>query len=154
MLRIVNQYREHEDEEYPLEIDYISPKFTFLKVLSVNELFFPRFLMRNLHVGQEVEVRMISAGEYKYSHALEMLNRPIDWWTAKPGFETLLIAQKLKPTPPILPPNCDMIDNYFDNDQKKAISAAIDDNRRLVVIHGPCGSGKTVVASEVIKKVV
>ena len=152
MLRYINQHGEYE--EYPFLIDYISPNFTFCKIISPNELFLPRFLTTKLRVGQEVNVRKVSSGELRYLRTIEILNRPIDWWTTQPGFETLLIAHKLKPMSPILPPNCDMIDNYFDIDQKKAISAGIDDKRRLVVINGPCGSGKTVVASEIIKKVV
>lgn len=82
-----------------------------------------------------------------------MINRPINSWMIKPGFETLLIAEKLKPLPPISPPNTDLIDNYFDADQKNAISAGIDDKRSFVIINGPCGSGKTVIATEVIEKV-
>ena len=152
MLRYVNQCGEYE--EYPFVIKYLSPNVTHLQIISPNELFLPRFVTMKWHVGQEVEVRMVSSGELRYLRTIGILNRPIDWWTTQPGFETLLVAQKLKPLPPILPPNCDMIDNYFDIDQKKAISAGIDDKRRLVVINGPCGSGKTVVASEVIKKVV
>ena len=152
MLRYVNQCGEYE--EYPFVIKHISPNVTHLQIISPNELILPHFLNKKLHIGQEVEVRRISNGESKYSRAIEILNQPIDWWTTQPGFKTLLVAQKMKPLPPMTPPNCDMIDNYFDVDQKMAISAAIDNKRSLVVINGPCGSGKTAIASEVIKKVV
>ena len=151
MLRYVNQCGEYE--EYPFVIKHMSPNVTHLQIISPNEPILPRFLTKKLHIGQEVEVRRISNGESKYSRAIEILNQPIDWWTTQPGFETLLVAQKMKPLPPMTPPNCDMIDNYFNVDQKMAISAAIDNKRSLVVINGPCGSGKTAIASEVINKV-
>ena len=100
-----------------------------------------------------MQLRRISFGEKKYSNVIEVLNRPISWWTEKPGYETLLLTEKIKQMSPLPPPNCDLIDPFFDADQKKAIAAAIDDKRPFVTIYGLCDSGKTVVAAEVIKKV-
>ena len=39
-------------------------------------------------------------------------------------------------------PNDDQVDKFYDSDQKRAIAAALDDKRPLVVIHGPRGGGK------------
>ena len=50
-------------------------------------------------------------------------------------------------------PNGDRIDKFFDVDQRKAIAAALDDSRAFMVIHGPRGSGKTLVAAEIINHV-
>ena len=86
--------------------------------------------------------------------AFEILNQPISWWTGQPGFETLLAAMKLKPISPMPIPNSDQIDKFFDADQRRAIVAALDHRRPFVVIHGQRGSGKTLVAAEIISKVI
>ena len=70
------------------------------------------------------------------------------------GFETLLIYLKIRQTTQMPTPNDDQVDKFYDTDQKRAIAAALDDKRPLVVIHGPRGSGKTLVASEIINMVI
>ena len=66
--------------------------------------------LNKLRIGQEVELREITQGERICSHLLEILNRPINWWMAQPGFETLLAAMKLKPISSMPIPNSDQID--------------------------------------------
>ena len=68
----------------------------------------------------------------------------------KSGFETLLAILKLTPMPI---PNNDRIDKFFNVDQRRAIAAVLDEKRPFVAIHGPHGSGKTLVAAEIINKV-
>ena len=51
-------------------------------------------------------------------------------------------------------PNSDQIEKFFDADQRRAIAAGLDDERQFVVIRGPRGSGKTLVAAEMINKVI
>ena len=109
--------------------------------------------LNNLRIGHEVEIREKTRGERIYLDALEMLNKPINWWMERSGFETLLIYLKIRQTTQIPTPNDDQVDKFYDIDQKRAIAAALDDNRHFVVIHGPRGSGKTLVASEIINKV-
>ena len=109
--------------------------------------------LNKLCAGQEVELRAITRGEKRYSRALEILNRPISWWMAQPGLETLLSALKLRPIKQMPIQNGGQIDKYFDVDQRRAIAAAIDDKRPFMVIHGPRGSGKTLVTAEIINHV-
>ena len=71
----------------------------------------------------------------------------------QPGFEVLLSALKLRPIAPLPAPIGDQIDKFFDADQRRAIAAALDDERQFLAIHGPRGSGKTLVAAEIISKV-
>ena len=153
-----------EWEEYQFRLDHATPNSSAFYVRLPEELFLPSFLRNKLRVGQEMQLRRISFGEKKHSIVIEVLKQPISWWTEKPGYETLLLTEKIKkmaPLPPpncdliapLPPPNCDLIDPFFDADQKKAIAAAIDDKRPFVTIYGLCDSGKTVVAAEVIKKV-
>ena len=142
-----------EWEEYQFRLDHATPNSSAFYVRLPEELFLPSFLRNKLRVGQEMQLRRISFGEKKHSIVIEVLKQPISWWTEKPGYETLLLTEKIKEMAPLPPPNCDLIDPFFDADQKKAIAAAIDDKRPFVTIYGLCDSGKTVVAAEVIKKV-
>ena len=109
--------------------------------------------LNKLRAGQEVELREITRGERRYSRALEILNRPISWWMAQPGFETLLTALKLKPIRQMPIQNGGQIDKFFNIDQRRAIAAALDDKLPFMVIHGPRGSGKTLAAAEIINHV-
>ena len=109
--------------------------------------------LNKLRIGQEVELRVITQGESRYSRALEILNHPISWWQDQTGFETMLGAMRLKPITQLPLPDGDQIDNFFDAEQRRAIAAALDYNRSFVVVHGPRGSGKTLVAAEMINKV-
>ena len=149
-LRIVNQNGTHSDE-YPFQIKHVQNRGCF-SIISPNYLVLPGSLNK-LSIGQEVELRAITQGEKMYSRALEILNKPISLWMAQPGFETLLSALKLKPIKQMSIPNGDQIDKFFDVDQRKAIAAALDDSRAFMVIHGPRGSGKTLIAAEIISHV-
>ena len=111
-------------------------------------------VLNKFHIGQEVELRVITQGEERYSRALEILDHPVSWWMAQPGFETMLDAMRLKPITPMPLPNSDQIDKFFDADQRRAIAASLEHERQFVVIHGPRGSGKTLVAAEMINKVI
>ena len=139
-------------EEHPFQIHYVSPSRQWLHIHSPNHLFLPGALNK-LRIGNEVELRAITYGERSYSHSLEILNQPISWWMAQPGFEVLLSALKLKPITQLPTPIDDQIDKFFDADQRRAIAAALDDERQFLTIHGPRGSGKTLVAAETINKV-
>ena len=150
-LRIVNQNGAPSDE-YPFQITHVSVNFQRLCICSPNDFDLPDSLNK-LRIGQEVELRAITQGEKMYSRALEILNKPISLWMAQPGFETLLSALKLKPIKQMSIPNGDQIDKFFDVDQRKAIAAALDDSRAFMVIHGPRGSGKTLIAAEIISHV-
>ena len=137
-------------DEYPFQIGHASPKS--FNICSPNDFVLPDPLNK-LRAGQEVYLRKITRGETFHSIALEILNLPISWWMAQPGFETLLSALKLKPIRPIPVPNGDGIDKIFDVDQRRAIAAALDDKRPFMVIHGPRASGKAHVAAEIINQV-
>ena len=63
-------------------------------------------------------------------------------------------AMRLKPIMQRPIPNSDQIDKFFDADQRRAIAAALDDGRQFVVIRGPRGSGKNLIAAEMINKVI
>ena len=143
-----------ELEEYQFRLDHVFPNSSAFDIILPGKLFLPRPLRNKLHVGQEVQLRRISFGELKYSNVIEILNRPITCWTEQSGFETLLMAERLNEMAPLPPSNSDLIDPFFDVDQKRAIAAAIDDKRPFVTIYGLCDSGKTVVAAEVIRKVI
>ena len=121
-------------------------------IISPNDLALPGPL-KKLCVGKEVELRVITQGEKRYSMALEILNQPISWWMPQPGLETLLSALKLRPTKQLPIQNVDQIDKYFDVDQRRAIAASLDNKRPFMVIHGPRGSGKTLAAAEIINRV-
>ena len=142
-----------EWEEYQFRLDHATPNSSFYVRLP-EELFLPSFLRNNLQIGQKMQLRRISLGEFKYSNVMEMLKRPLTWWTEQPGYETLLLTEKIKELASFPPPNCDLIDPFFDADQKRAIAAAIDDKRPFVTIYGLCDSGKTIIAAEVIRKVI
>ena len=139
-------------EEHPFQIHSVFPSRQWLFIHSPNNLFLPDALNK-LRIGSEVELRAITYGEKSYSHALEILDQPISWWMAQPGFEVLLSALKLKPITQLPTPIDDQIDKFFDANQRRAIDAAFDDERQLLTIHGPRGSGKTLVAAEIISKV-
>ena len=151
-------FNNHNDngelEEYQFRLDHVFPNSSEFYIKLPRKLFLPRPLRNKLQVGQEVQLRRISFGELKYSNAIEMLKRPLTWWTEQSGFETLLMAERLNEMAPLPPSNSDLIDPFFDVDQKRAIAAAIDDKRPFVTIYGLCDSGKTVVAAEVIRKVI
>ena len=151
-LRIFDQNGE-PSKEHPFKIHYVSPNRQWIHIYSPNDLFFPVALNKQLRIGNEVELRAITQGERRYSHALEILDQPICWWMAQPGFEVLLSALKLKPIAPLPMPIDEQIDKFFDADQRRAIAAALDDERQFLAIHGPCGSGKGVVAADIISKV-
>ena len=142
-----------EWEEYQFSLAHITPNSSAFYIKLPQELFLPLSLRNKLHVGQEVQLRKISFGEIIYSNIIEMLNRPITWWTEQSGFETLLMAERIKEIAPLPPPSCDLIDPFFDADQKRAIAGAIDGKRPFVTIYGLCDTGKTIVAAEVIKMV-
>ena len=157
-VRIVPQSYE-PSEEYHFILSHVKkdiPNFYDLidfKIISPDNPFLPGAL-NNLRVGQEVEIRLITRGEKAYSHALEMLNNPVNWWIERSGFGTLLIFLKIRQAAQMPTPDDDKTDKFYDIDQKRAIAAALDDKRHFVVIHGPRGSGKTLVASEIITKVI
>ena len=109
--------------------------------------------LEQLTVWHDIEIRLQTPSEEGYSRILEILNQPISWWMAQPGFEVLLSALKIKPMAPFPTPIDDQIDKFFDADQRRAIAAALDDERQFLTIHGPRGSGKTLVAAEIISKV-
>ena len=142
-----------EWDEYQFRLDRVTSNTSAFYIRLPEELFLPSFLRNKLHNGQEMQLRRISFGEKKYSNVIKILKFPIKWWTEKPGYETLLLTEKIKEMATLPPLNCDLIDPFFDADQKKAIAAAIDDKRPFVTIYGLLDSGKTIVAAEVIKKV-
>ena len=149
-LRIFRQ-KGPPSEEHHFQLSHVSAKYERFFLQFPNNFVLPGAL--NNHIGQQVGLRVITQGEEVYSLALEILNRPIYWWTAQPGFETLLAAMRLKPITPLPLPDGDQIDDFFDADQRRAIVAALDHRRPFVVIHGQRGSGKTLVAAETINKV-
>ena len=142
-----------ECEEYQFSLCHVTPNSSAFYINLHHELFLPLSLRNKLHVGKDIQLRRISFGELIYSNAIEMLNRPITWWTEQSGFETLLMAERMKEMTPLPPPSCDLIDPFFDADQKRAIAGAIDGKRPFVTIYGLCDTGKTIVAAEVIKMV-
>ena len=150
-LRIFRQ-KGPPSEEHHFQLHHVSPNRKCFFLLSPNDLVLPVSLNK-LRIGQEVELRKITQGERNCSHSLEILNRPISWWQDQPGFETMLGAMRLKPITPMPLPNGDQIDNFFDAEQRRAIAAALEDKRSFMVIQGPRGSGKTLVAAETINKV-
>ena len=151
-LRIFRQ-KGPPSEEHHFQLHHVSASRKCFFLLSPNDLVLP-VTLNKLRIGQEVELREITQGEERYSHALEILNRPISWWQDQTGFETMLGAMRLKPITPLPLPDGDQIDNFFDAEQRRAIAAALDYNRSFVVIHGPRGSGKTLVTAEMISKVI
>ena len=151
-LRIFRQ-KGPPSEEHHFQLSHVSASRKSFVLLLPNNFVLPVSLSK-LRIGQEVELREITQGERICSHLLEILNRPINWWMAQPGFETLSVAMKLKPITQRPIPNSDQIDNFFDGEQSRAIAAGIDDGRQFVVIRGPRGSGKTLIAAEMINKVI
>ena len=150
-LRIINQNGTHSDE-FPFQITHVQNRGCF-SIISPNYLVLTVSLNK-LRAGQEVELREKTRGERRYSEALEILNLPVDWWTGQPGLETLLSALKLKPIRPMpIPSGDDGIDKFFNVDQRRAIAASLDNKRPFMVIHGPRGSGKTLIAAEIINHV-
>ena len=150
-LRIFRQ-KGPPSEEHIFQLHHVSASCKSFFLLLPNGLVLSDVLNK-FHIWQEVELREITQGERNCSHSLEILNRPISWWQDQPGFETMLAAMKLKPISLMPIPNSDQIDNIFDAEQRRAIAAALEDKRSFMVIKGPCGSGKTLVAAETINKV-
>ena len=140
-------------EEHNFQLDHVSANRKCFFIYTPNDLVLP-VALNKLRFGQEVELRVITQGEKVYSHLLEILNRPISWWMSQPGFETLLAAMKLKAISPLPIPNSDQMDKFFDADQRRAIAAALEHERQFVVIRGLRGSGKTLIAAEMINKVI
>ena len=109
--------------------------------------------LEQLTVWHDIEIRLQTPSEEGYSRILEILNQPISWWSAQPGFKTLLKVLKLRPMKSLPTPNADSINKYFNVDQRRAIAAPLNDERPFMVIHGPRESGKTLVAAEIINRV-
>ena len=143
---------EASSEEYIFKIIHVTQGLTAFWVKSPNNLVLPGAL-NELRVGLTMEFRVLTEGERRSLQALKILNNPISWWMTQSGFKTLLAILKLKPMTPMPIPNDDRIDKFFNVDQRRAIAAAFDEKRPFVVVHGPRGSGKTLVAAEIINKV-
>ena len=138
-------------EEHNFQLAHVSANRKSFFIHTPNDLVLP-VALNKLRIGQEVELRVITQGEKVYSYLLEILNRSISWWTGQPGFETLLVAMKLKPITPMPIPTA--IKSTIFSTPRRAIAAALEHERQFVVIHGPRGSGKTLIAAEIMNKVI
>ena len=79
-------------EEHNFQLAHVSANRKSFFIHTPNDLVLP-VALNKLRIGQEVELRVITQGEKRYSRALEILDHPISWWMAQPGFNLKLCLE-------------------------------------------------------------